>query len=238
MLFDLGFFIAGIFLIIPAVNGYYALACRRSFWLWFALGLFFPIVSGIVLLCLPDKRNPIEDELTDLRLKLGLLGTHADDAPSGILPQKAKAEAVLTLRILTEKKATSEIALDFVVGDQYLLHQLQNVLKKQKLGHLQVSPVWLRPSIVLFNYLYAQAEGKSRYKVQIATLAEEGSPDPLSINVHIKLERKRVVWQQFYVVKWDQEFPLKKIKPLYFNRLAYAEEVSKAEDVKRALFDG
>lgn len=47
------------FLSIPLVNGYFAHCYGRSFWLWFILGTFFPIIAHIALaiLCLPRGRK-------------------------------------------------------------------------------------------------------------------------------------------------------------------------------------
>lgn len=63
---------------IPAISGYYAYTHGRSFWLWFVIGCFLPVVSYFILMLLPDRRNPIEGELDTLRWQLGLLGTRPE----------------------------------------------------------------------------------------------------------------------------------------------------------------
>lgn len=73
------FLVLSLFLLtIPIVAGYYAHTRGRSFWLWFLLGLFFPILAHFVLAFLPNKTNVFEKELEELRLRLGIMGTVPD----------------------------------------------------------------------------------------------------------------------------------------------------------------
>lgn len=62
MLFDLLFYYSIFFISFPLVTGYYARSRGRSFFPWFFLGLFFPIVSQVILVLLPDK---VSDFLKD-----------------------------------------------------------------------------------------------------------------------------------------------------------------------------
>jgi len=41
---------------------------------WYFIGLFLPIISFIILLCLPDNKNPLEKELEQIRIKNKMLG--------------------------------------------------------------------------------------------------------------------------------------------------------------------
>ncbi|TRX51195.1 hypothetical protein FNH22_24695 [Fulvivirga sp. M361] len=63
----LDFFLVGLafYLSIPAVVGYFAYSYGRSFWLWFTLGTFLPIVSHIILVVLVtlDERKTAHNEL-------------------------------------------------------------------------------------------------------------------------------------------------------------------------------
>jgi len=73
------FLILSLFLLtIPLVAGYYAHTRGRSFWLWFFMGLFFPVLAHFILALLPNKINVFEKELEELRLRLGVMGTVPD----------------------------------------------------------------------------------------------------------------------------------------------------------------
>ena len=75
---DFALVIALFFLTIPLVAGYYAYTYGRSFWFWFAMGTFFPIIAHLVLAFLPKIRNEeaeFEEELNKMRLDLGIIGT-------------------------------------------------------------------------------------------------------------------------------------------------------------------
>jgi hypothetical protein len=58
--------------LVPLVSGFMATCYRRSFWLWFVIGLLLPFISNLLLLLLPEKQAkhgstiPVEnDELFD-----------------------------------------------------------------------------------------------------------------------------------------------------------------------------
>ena len=50
MIFDILLLILAFYLSIPAVVGYTAKSYGNSFWLWFSIGFFLPIVSHILLI--------------------------------------------------------------------------------------------------------------------------------------------------------------------------------------------
>ncbi len=57
MFIDIAFIGLAFYLSIPLVSGYFAHCYGRSFWLWFVLGTFFPVVAHVLLafLCMPDR---------------------------------------------------------------------------------------------------------------------------------------------------------------------------------------
>jgi hypothetical protein len=80
MLFVDFFIIMTLFwLTIPAVCGYYAYSRGRSFWFWFIVGTFLPIIAHIILIFLPDETNEFEKELAEVRLQYGIAGTKSED---------------------------------------------------------------------------------------------------------------------------------------------------------------
>ena len=50
----------------PPISGYYAKSKGHSFWLWFMMGLFLPIISNVILYFIKDKPLPIADETSTL----------------------------------------------------------------------------------------------------------------------------------------------------------------------------
>ena len=55
MLIDIAFLLLAFLLSIPAITGYFAYSYGRSFWRWFAIGCFFPVVAQVVLALLCRK---------------------------------------------------------------------------------------------------------------------------------------------------------------------------------------
>jgi hypothetical protein len=67
MLIDVAILLLAFFLSIPTVLGYFASAYGKSFWRWFAIGLFLPVVSYFVLLTilyLDERRVKKELQMT------------------------------------------------------------------------------------------------------------------------------------------------------------------------------
>lgn len=52
MLIDVAILVLAFFLSIPTVLGYFASAYGKSFWRWFAIGIFLPVISYFMLLAL------------------------------------------------------------------------------------------------------------------------------------------------------------------------------------------
>lgn len=50
----------------PPISGYYAKSKGHSFWLWFMMGLFLPIISNVILYFIKDKPLPIAVEKATL----------------------------------------------------------------------------------------------------------------------------------------------------------------------------
>lgn len=45
----------------PPISGYYARSKGHSFWLWFVIGFFLPVISNIILYFLKDRPlKPVE----------------------------------------------------------------------------------------------------------------------------------------------------------------------------------
>lgn len=61
MLIDVALVMLAFLLSIPAITGYFAHCYGRSFWGWFTLGCFFPVVAQVVLagLCYRDAQKEL-----------------------------------------------------------------------------------------------------------------------------------------------------------------------------------
>ena len=59
MLIDIAFLMLAFLLSIPAITGYFAHCYGKSFWRWFAIGCFLPVIAQVVLalLCHRDARK-------------------------------------------------------------------------------------------------------------------------------------------------------------------------------------
>ncbi len=60
MLIDVALLMLACLLSIPAITGYFAHCYDRSFWLWFFIGCFFPVVAQVVLAILCHRKARLE----------------------------------------------------------------------------------------------------------------------------------------------------------------------------------
>lgn len=55
MLIDIAVLMLAFLLSIPAITGYFAYSYGKSFWVWFAIGCFFPVIAQVILAFLCHK---------------------------------------------------------------------------------------------------------------------------------------------------------------------------------------
>ncbi len=60
MLIDVALLMLAFLLSIPAITGYFAHCYGRSFWVWFAIGCFFPVVAQVLLALLCHRKARLE----------------------------------------------------------------------------------------------------------------------------------------------------------------------------------
>ncbi|MCA6074493.1 hypothetical protein [Fulvivirga sedimenti] len=65
MLVDIVLAIVAFYLMIPLVAGYFAYSYGRSFWLWFAISTFLPVITHFILIALVyyDEETTAKTEL-------------------------------------------------------------------------------------------------------------------------------------------------------------------------------
>ncbi len=60
MLIDVALLMLVFLLSIPAITGYFAHCYDRSFWTWFVIGCFFPVVAQVLLALLCHRKARLE----------------------------------------------------------------------------------------------------------------------------------------------------------------------------------
>ncbi len=60
MLIDIALLLLACLLSIPAITGYFAYCYGRSFWTWFIVGCFFPVIAQVVLASLCYRKARLE----------------------------------------------------------------------------------------------------------------------------------------------------------------------------------
>lgn len=60
MLLDVAILMLAFLLSIPAITGYFAHCYGRSFWVWFAIGCFFPVIAQVILALLCHRKARLE----------------------------------------------------------------------------------------------------------------------------------------------------------------------------------
>ncbi len=93
MLIDAIFFMLAVSLTLPLVGGHFATSRGRSFWMGFWLCLFLPVIGYFILVLLPNKANPLEKELEELRIQNKLLGINPKAPDQRTAPKKLRKKA-------------------------------------------------------------------------------------------------------------------------------------------------
>ena len=219
---------------IPLVGAWYASSRGRSFWTWYFIGLFLPVISFVILLCMPDIHNPIEKELQSIRIKNKMLGLKSE-VPGNL-------SKFLNLLNKTVNKICFEIAIQhqnkeksiFPIIDNIPLHELiTKIDSKRKIFHrIQKSNVTfqgLPPELALppSEYLLGKPNplmAKS-HKNRTVLFFDQTIQQQISFNIVVL--RKYVVWHQFE--KWQDGKLLKtypKVGPFLFDRWHYELELN------------
>ncbi|MCS7005212.1 MAG: hypothetical protein NZM38_07790 [Cytophagales bacterium] len=230
-------------LMIPTLSGYYAYTHGRSFWLWFGLGICFPVVSYIILLILPDKSDNAEAEIQKLRLQLGLLGTKSEiayhDRSLRKALQKPKNKISFEVRHMNDYVET-EIIIDgknlkeilFVHELNYALREKNSLLACNYRGlppeviylpsrHLLGEPIapWLSPARNPLLYIDKTT----------------GNPHTWALAVRIEEYSTYVVWRCFWNVARIGKWKYDKLGIFVFNKLEYLSALETLEKKAKQL---
>ncbi|UZR92839.1 hypothetical protein [Chondrinema litorale] len=231
MIFDLVFFVLAFFMSIPLVGAWYASSRGRRFWLWYFLGLFFPIISSIILLCLPDIKNPIEKELQTIRIKNKMLGlkseTTNDTGKFNKLLNKASNRIAFEIEVSDKKKSIYPVIDNIPLNKIILNAKSKSYFKRKK--DLIISYQGLPAEMVLppskhflgmSNPVFVQST-----KNNIVVLFD----DVLEEHIYFKIEllRKYIIWHQFEKRKDNKLVKsYEKTGPFVFDRWQYELELN------------
>jgi len=224
MIFDLFFFVLAFFMSIPFVGAWYASSRGKNFWLWYFIGLFLPIISFIILLCLPDEKNPLEKELQQIRIQQKMLGlkNEVPDNDGKFLKWLKKNNNIIQFEI---SDAPTDNKLIYPLIDQVALMDLIQEQDKKKAKfqwkkkHLAFYE-GLQPLLILPPSKHLL--GKSQNRFSGHTLVLNDSQNGEVILAKIEILRKYIIWHQFIKVKSDKRVRnYSKIGPFVFDRWQY-----------------
>lgn len=239
MFIDFVFFIFLGILAIPAICGYYAYTRGRSFWLWFLIGCVLPVISYFIIILLPDKSNPIEGALEDLRVQNKLLGTSPD------IPSKDP------LRMAVERTAIAHIAFEPILDTHpkrlkilingvelsKLLHSFELPYARQEnnkewAGAYQGIPL----TLALSPYKHFLGEPSRKFSIHGRPIVLEGGeqlPEELrnlwKWTVEIRFYRRVVVWHQMRQEARKNRWLYYNPELWVFNKMQYEEALQQLE---------
>jgi hypothetical protein len=228
MLIDIALLGLVFFLSIPLVCAYYAYTHGRSFWLWFFIALPLPIVSHLLLLLLPDKTNPAEAELDELRVDNSLLGTKAE-LPTD--PQLRKLAATQRDRIQFAAAPSawgSHQVLEVQVNGQPLVQLLRQA------GHLPYGTHF--EGLPLHDVLYPSAhflgrplhlywgDREGRTALAIHRLGGELAK---AVMARVEVTPSQIFLHDFACCEGTSTLHLPQFGPFVFSRFEYVENLDK-----------
>ncbi len=223
MFFDLFFFVLAFFMSIPLVGAWYASSRGKDFWTWYFIGLFLPIISFVILLCLPDKKNPVENELEQIRIQNKMLGLK-NEVPNNngkFLKWLKRPINTISFEIIEDDEDKRIHALiDHkplmdLLSEQDIKKQRFRIKKKPLIAYTGLAPeLILPPSKHLL--------GKPISNLPKRTLVmREVNSDKL-ILVKVEMLRRHVIWHEFVKVEGTikvSAYP--KTGPFVFDRWQY-----------------
>ncbi|MGB0525889.1 MAG: hypothetical protein ACPGJS_23115 [Flammeovirgaceae bacterium] len=243
MLADLVFFIFMAFLAIPTIGAYYAHSRGRSFWLWFAIGTFLPLISYFILLLLPDKKEPIEPELKKLRIDLGMLGTSPN------IPLNDRWRKRILKGPVQHIKFQSTVAQDHRLGKRLkvliddrdlidLVKQTERPFAKKEEVGIQAKDyiglpfeLALSPSEHLIGNTAINYTAPKNRSILLVD-KETGKSENWAFSAEIRVYRRHVVWCNFMQLQRAKTWRYKKLGIFVFNKLQYIDALQELMKVR------
>jgi hypothetical protein len=223
MLFDLLFFGFLFWLSIPLVCGYYASTRGRSFWLWFFLGAFLPVLSYLILAFLPDQSKPSLKELDELRMQYSMMGTR-QEVPASVKKKIASSGKNIVLFDSTLHNGESYPRLSILINGEALLDILyrQNPRMAGKIYSGIPLEYVKPPSFHLLGYPDDVFQGHKGRTALLAELSPEGKVVRM-VMARIEIHLQYVVWSDFACIDGRTLYRFSKTDMFVFDRLQYME---------------
>lgn len=240
MLADIAFFIVAAFLAIPTIGAYYAHSRGRNFWLWFFIGCFLPVISYIILLCLPDKKNPFELELEKLRIDLGILGTSPDIPLNDPLRKEVLKNPPKEIAFnISNTTNTNERRLAITIDGKplvTLIKAIERPFSKQDLIHVQAGdyvglPLSLEKSLPEHFLGNPSANYANNNRTILLVDRKTGNPEAWSLAAEIKVYRRHVVWCNFMQVQRKRLWRYDRLGIIVFDKLQYLDALHELTEV-------
>ncbi|GAB4194818.1 MAG: hypothetical protein OHK0057_18010 [Thermoflexibacter sp.] len=181
-------------LTIPAVCGYYAYSRGRSFWFWFAMGTFLPIISHVILLFLPNQTNEFEKELEEIRLQYGIAGIKSDktnNAQINKLLKKPRQRIHFEIKELRQKKVV-EIFINGV-NLKHIIHEAE----KTDANIYEGIPLFLFRTTSLHLLGEPEAGYGDNEKRAALLICKSDTYFRSALMAKIEIHRKYIVWHSF-----------------------------------------
>lgn len=231
MLADLVFFMFAAFLAIPTIGAYFAHSRGRNFWLWFVIGACLPVISYIILLLLPDKKEPIDLELERLRIDLGLLGTSPDVPLNDPLRSKILKGPIRAIDFQSVKNPndmTKRLAI-LIDGQPLieLIKQVERPFSKKDLIEIQPGAYQGLPLTLAMSpsehFLGIAAPNYEGPKNRVILLVDKtsGKAETWALSVEIKMYRRHVVWCNFKHLQRPYAWRYHRMGIFVFNKMQY-----------------
>jgi hypothetical protein len=185
------------FLTIPAVCGYYAHSRGRSFWFWFVVGTFLPVIAHLILLFLPkitNEEDDFEKELAELRLQLGIAGTLSEkneNAKINKLLKLEKQKVRFEIKELNQKKI-----VEIFVNGINLKYLVRNIEDSES-NHYEGIPLHLFSPTSLHLLGEPDQDYSDNEKRSALLLCKSDTYFRSALMAKIQIERKYIIWHSF-----------------------------------------
>jgi len=210
---------------IPFVGAWYASSRGKDFWTWYFIGLFLPIISFIILLCLPDNKNPLEKELEQIRIKNKMLGLKNEVPKNESKFLKLLDKPCNNIQFeITEKQESNNRRIDVLIDKE----PLKNILKEQDKKKRKF--IFKKPSITEYTGLAPELVlspsehllGKPQNQLKKRAIILKDAQSNHVIMVKVEMLRKYVIWHEFIKVDGTKQIGVyTKTGPFVFERWQY-----------------
>ena len=234
MVIDILLFMVAAVLAVPAICGYYAFTRGRSFWLWFFIGCILPVFSYFILIMLPDKTDPADTDLEQMRIDLGILGTVSDVPIADPLYYRIKNAPVSKIEFLrVDSSWRNRKVLDILINGDSLTSKIQKVeLPYAKTSQLMAG-AYEGVGVSFLDareYFLGTSEGEPKIVLESS---KPNNPD-WNIGVDIRVYRRIVVWHNFQQTAMNGYWRYDQMGLLVFDKLQYFDAIyAMVEEAKK-----